>query len=174
VTKPRCSDRGVRGQSFEDSLACESTPSGGWPIRHERKTMGTNYDWTAETDPCESCGHAPEAETLHVGKSSAGWCFALHVYPERNICDLDDWIRFIENSSGKIQDEYGRYVILADFLVIVMARVGRLEEERAAADPIYAQNHAEPGPLGLLRHRLERHCVKHGAGTWDCITGDFS
>jgi len=40
-------------------------------------------------------------------------------------------------------------------------------------------NHSEPGPKGLLRHRLDSNSystkvIKHGDGTWDCLEGDFS
>ena len=36
-------------------------------------------------------------------------------------------------------------------------------------------NHSEPGPKGLLRHKLDpQHCIGHGHGTWDLIVGEFS
>ena len=38
--------------------------------------MGTNYYWQ-ESEPCAACGRG--YEQVHVGKSSAGWCFSLHV-----------------------------------------------------------------------------------------------
>lgn len=45
------------------------------PTRKEIN-MGTNY-YLHSQDPCEHCGRSyPE---LHIGKSSAGWVFALHV-----------------------------------------------------------------------------------------------
>jgi hypothetical protein len=41
------------------------------------------------------------------------------------------------------------------------------------------RNYAEPGPNNLVRHRLDleergQGCVRHGEGTWDYITGEFS
>lgn len=50
--------------------------------------MGTNYYLHTKPD-CECCGRG--FEPLHIGKSSGGWCFSLHVMPEDNINTLDDW-----------------------------------------------------------------------------------
>ena len=63
--------------------------------------MGTNY--YLHRNVCAHCGRGDEA--LHIGKSSAGWCFSLRVHPEEGIHDLPDWER--ELVGGKIQDEYG-------------------------------------------------------------------
>ena len=42
--------------------------------------MGTNYYLhRPRTNECEHCGRADEAPPLHIGKSSSGWCFSLHV-----------------------------------------------------------------------------------------------
>ena len=36
-------------------------------------------------------------------------------------------------------------------------------------------NYAEPGPNGLVRAKINGvHCIGHGEGTWDYITGEFS
>jgi hypothetical protein len=36
--------------------------------------MGTNYYHERVIEPaCKHCGRGPEVETLHIGKSSAGW-----------------------------------------------------------------------------------------------------
>ena len=43
--------------------------------------MGTNYYFEDSSEVCECCGRG--AESLHIGKSSGGWCFSLHVMPER-------------------------------------------------------------------------------------------
>ena len=50
--------------------------------------MGTNYYLYQKPD-CECCGRP--FEPLHIGKSSAGWCFALHIMPEDGISTLLDW-----------------------------------------------------------------------------------
>jgi hypothetical protein len=43
--------------------------------------MGTNYYMPVEK--CDHCGHKPKA--LHIGKSSAGWCFSLNTHPAEGI-----------------------------------------------------------------------------------------
>jgi hypothetical protein len=49
--------------------------------------------------------------------------------------------------------------------------------ECAAQHPqsVLAKNHAELGPNGLLRSKVDDvHCIGHGEGTYDYIAGDFS
>lgn len=132
--------------------------------------MGTNYYWHSEP-PCPTCGHANEPK--HIGKSSAGWVFALHVYPEEGINDLSDWIeRFFQ--SPNIKDEYGCAVPVADMLKEILMR-GR--KDGHPKDFPWAENFAMPGPRGLVRadpSRSAHRYLRHGAGTWDCHVGDFS
>jgi hypothetical protein len=134
--------------------------------------MGTNYYLeTPETEPCAHCGRADKTERLHIGKSSGGWCFSLHVIPEEGINDLPDWESRWQN--GTIKDEYGDTLSPLGMLDVITAR-GWKERPDPLPQIWYDQNHAEPGPNGLSRHRIGKHCVSHGAGTWDCITGEFS
>jgi len=45
---------------------------------------------------------------------------------------------------------------------------------RTEAD-FHRENHSEPGPNNLVRHKIDDvHCIGHGEGTWDLITGEFS
>lgn len=132
--------------------------------------MGTNY-YLHQVPDCECCGRP--FETLHIGKSSGGWCFSLHVVPEDNINDLDDW-RTLWNTPGAfIRNEYGEKVSVADIEKVITERSwGKIPSDGAAW---YRENHAEPGPNNLARSIVDGlHCIKHGAGTWDCITGEFS
>ena len=107
---------------------------------------------------------------MHIGKSSAGWCFALHVDPDEGINGLEDWeARW---STGQIEDEYGDTVTPERLRSLITERWWTPRQKDAA---FYASNHAEPGPKGLLRSRVDgRHCVGHGEGTWDLIAGEFS
>ena len=63
--------------------------------------MGTNYYWHGDT--CEHCGRS--GEPIHIGKSSGGWAFALHVNDE--IQSLDAWKKKWAEPHSKIMDEYG-------------------------------------------------------------------
>jgi hypothetical protein len=107
--------------------------------------MGTNY-YHHNKEACPTCGH--QEPPRHIGKSSAGWAFLLHVYPDNGIHDLPDWER--EWAAGVIKDEYGDVITPQKMRSIVTERYH---------------------PRGLLRD----HGARRGAGTWDCLAGvDFS
>jgi hypothetical protein len=137
--------------------------------------MGTNYYW--HTNVCDHCDRGDEPK--HIGKSSAGWCFSLHVYPEDGINDLEDWQKLWATPGSSIYDEYGKAVSAAEMLSTITER-GRDEAvwERKPAGysswgEFHSKNYSTQGPRGLLRHNY-RNVLKQGAGTWDCITGEFS
>lgn len=122
--------------------------------------MGTNYYYHAnKTNYCPHCGRGDD-EPKHIGKSSAGWCFALHVYPEDGIHDLLDWERLFDEPNAVIKNEYGEVIKRLEMVQIITKRswIGTLG----------------PGPNNLLRCRLGDGCIKHGEGTWDCVVGEFS
>lgn len=112
--------------------------------------MGTNYYLHRKQD-CECCGRP--FEPLHIGKSSGGWRFALHVMPEDGINTLDDW-RVLWSAPGAfIRDEYGEKVSIADMERLITEREWR---------------------GGPVKRHDDQYCVGHGEGTWDYITGEFS
>jgi hypothetical protein len=131
--------------------------------------MGTNYYLHFKV--CPHCNKP--AEILHIGKSSAGWCFALHVNPEGGINDLADWIQKFNADGSKILNEYDDELGVGDMLQIITER--SWNGTIVHSDSWYAQNHAQLGPHGLSRHAIDgRHCIGHGFGTYDYITGEFS
>lgn len=138
--------------------------------------MGTNY--YLRLGVCPQCGRA--AEELHIGKSSAGWCFALHVGGD---CpsDLPSWYERIQLElarGGRITDEYGEDMSLADLKAEIEERSWTPPRKRSrirCAASRTPDNCAVRGPNGLLRSVVDgRHCIGHGEGTWDLITGEFS
>jgi hypothetical protein len=141
--------------------------------------MGTNF-YHHEKPACPTCGHCEGPR--HIGKSSIGWCFSLHIYPDEGINRLEDWLaRF---ATGEIRDEYGD-VITAEAMRERITQRGSSAaswEFRSwdaafykSEEDFHRSNHSERGPNGLLRHRIDgRHCIGHGEGTWDHIVGDFS
>jgi hypothetical protein len=140
--------------------------------------MGTNYYWH-NPNPCAECGHDPN-EPKHIGKSSMGWVFALRVYPDEGIEDLDDWREQWE-TGGRIKDEYGREISVAEMLETITERrrdprnIELQPSGYGSWDEFHRMNQSEPGPenSGLVRARRDR-VYRHGSGTWDCHTGDFS
>jgi len=149
--------------------------------------MGTNY-YLKKKGACPCCKRDYDKK-LHIGKSSAGWCFALHIMPERGINDLDDWQKLWSEPGSIIETEDGEQITPEQMVEIITQRSrdksvdeifrtnpGAFGHWYSTAREFYNRNGAIPGPNKLLRHRIDPfgHCVKHGAGTWDCIEGEFS
>lgn len=129
--------------------------------------MGTNYYAKTVTDL------ALKRPGLHIGKSSMGWCFSLHVYPEKNINTLADWEKML--SCKLIYNEYGGYVEPKKLLELIKNRRvparTKKELEQILSD---CKEFAIMGPNNLLRHKVGRRCIGHGDGPWDYMIGDFS
>lgn len=116
---------------------------------------------------------SPDAEPLHIGKSSAGWCFSLHVYPEHGINNLEDWLDLLCDPYAVIEDEYERWISPSKMLAQITLRSCAYAYTHYPY--IHEINHSEPGPNGLLRCKVDGvHCIGHGDGTYDYIVGDFS
>lgn len=127
--------------------------------------MGTNY--YLHRDVCPTCQRP--SEVVHIGKSSAGWCFSLHVDDE--IKSLDDWKAAWIN--GVIKNEYGDTITSEEMLSTITEREWTRGPEKHGPEWLRS-NHAVDGPKGLARHAIGPHCVGHGEGTWDLIPGEFS
>lgn len=136
--------------------------------------MGTNYYWY-EKHACPTCQR--EFPGRHIGKSSAGWCFSLHIYPnpeDGDIHVLEDWQKLYQ--SGIIRDEYGRIISAEKMTDIITKRFfpEGPEHNFDYHNFDYLGNHAEPGPNNLFRHQIDHsYCIGHGPGTWDYLVGDF-
>jgi len=133
--------------------------------------MGTNYYFHSDKQ-CGECGR--EVEGVHIGKSSGGWCFTLHVMPEENINTWKDWLDMFANyKESYIKDESGQRIALPEFISIVAER--KWKSKRKWKIEELRRNSAEPGPNGLVGHIVDgTHCIGHGDGTYDYIIGEFS
>lgn len=127
--------------------------------------MGTNY--YLEGQGCPTCKR-PTGDRLHIGKSSAGWHFALQVLPDLGITDLQDWLLLLIAPDASIKDEYGKEVTLARMLEIILKRnhVEKFPKEATWRE----LNQAAIGRNGLA---CRRNC-QQGHGTYDLVEGDFS
>jgi hypothetical protein len=140
--------------------------------------MGTNY-YLHET-VCSTCGRGPEP--LHIGKSSMGWVFALQIYPEEGINDLPDWVERWKRPGVEIHDEYGKLVLPDVMFNIITDRSREPWDEVRKRMPwgysswadFHRDNSSMEGPNGLLRCREGVRGVRHGHGTYDLHTGEFS
>ena len=124
--------------------------------------MGTNYFAIVNLG-------GPRAK-LHIGKSSIGWCFALHVTD--GITSLADWQRVWAQAFITIEDEYGAPIDADAMLEIIEDRSFEWGRERDAA--WYADNHATRGPNGLARQTYNATMPPDPADTYTLISGDFS
>lgn len=111
--------------------------------------MGTNY--YIEEDVCEHCGRGDGG--YHIGKSSAGWAFQLHVEPEEGVNELRDIVEMWKGK--KVLDEYGTRVSKRDMIRRIAYR-----EDYMSMSVI--------GEYGCIGHG------SHGNGTYDLIIGEFS
>jgi hypothetical protein len=95
---------------------------------------------------------------LHIGKSSGGWVFGLHVDPELGINDLSDWVALWSKPGSKIVDEFGREVPPEEMLEVITKREWRGHElQRRVPREFPWRVYPDPG-----------------GGTWDYMTGEFS
>ena len=110
--------------------------------------MGTNY--YARIDACPVCTRCDPADDMHIGKSSGGWAFALHVDPSEGVCDLEDWLEIFYDPTVSLWREDGKRLTPDQMLVVITNR----------------------DPLNSLRLKLSDHCIGHGP-TYDLVLGEF-
>lgn len=125
--------------------------------------MGTNYYAVIGGHKCSECGEVHKEERLHIGKSSAGWCFSLAVYRAEyddptHPKDWGEWLAMLKRPDVVIANEYGDTVALEEFVKTVTER-------------------SWLGDGGLLRHDPhERYGNTYGPGegTYDYCKPGFS
>ena len=80
--------------------------------------MGTNYYLHNEQPE-----FTPKFTPIHIGKSSAGWYFSLHTYPEIGLNSWEDWKncldKNINNYNAHIENEYEDKLLISEFISIV-------------------------------------------------------
>lgn len=131
--------------------------------------MGMNYFWY-EKPQCPHCGR--EFPPIHIGKSSHGWTFGLHVDPYLGINSLEDWKARFAVKGSYIKNEGGEVVTPSWMLQEITQRA--FPAAREITPDFLRNNNAVLGPNGLVRHRVDNyHCIGHGKGTWDLMAGEF-
>jgi hypothetical protein len=130
--------------------------------------MSTNYYLRCNPTVMGRLREEEEPFTLHIGKSSGGWVFSLHIYPERGIRSLKDWYQLWRRNDNQIFDEYDRPVSIEEMLDVITNRSWPHDRTSQFRADVMA------GPNNLQRSRIDgQHCVGHGPGTWDLKVGDF-
>ena len=148
-----------------------ATTGGDGEFVNREKNMGTNY-YLYEKPDCPHCDRP--FDSLHIGKSSAGWCFSLRIHPTENINSLADWQERWSRDGAKIKNEYGDVIAPDEMFSEITDR--SLGNTQPITSPLwFEQNNAVPGPNGLARHRINgRLCVGYGLGPYDIMEGEFS
>lgn len=137
--------------------------------------MGTNY--YLEGYKPRQLSSTPCEQTLHIGKSSYGWVFALHVIPELGINDFPDWIKLFHEEGTRIIDEYDREVSKFEMTSLITDREDMVPSSPAKDQEFLKQNYAVYDEYNcLLRAEVSERtrCIRHGGGSWDLIEGEFS
>lgn len=140
--------------------------------------MGMNHYLRPSRNPLRRLGNSYPFPSwnnylsLHIGKSSGGWCFALHVHPDLGIHDLESWKPWLRRH--RIEDEAGCRISCYTLLKTITDRSWHARAGRFAPEYL-ALNGALPGPNNLLRYQVDGvRCIGNGPGTWDLMVGDFS
>jgi hypothetical protein len=134
--------------------------------------MGTNYYVKEEIqEECPVCHHREVTNEIHIGKSSAGWCFALHAIPELGLNNWHNWLVFLQDK--KIKDEYGNDISLKEFKSIVLDRAYSARSWVAynSWEKFHQFNRSIQGPNGLIRSA--DNVGNGGHEPWDMIEGEF-
>lgn len=135
--------------------------------------MGKNY-YVKFLDRCQMCNQ--ERTRLHIGKSSDGWCFQLHVIPEMQIGSLWDWVTVWSQPSAYIEDEMGKHVLAGEMLKVILVR--GFPGAPPPSEEWQKDNSAQNGPRGMARTLYDgTRCMGHAEGhedaPYDLVAGDF-
>lgn len=144
--------------------------------------MGTSY-YIMHPNLCPHCKKELSCEQLHIGKSSVGWVFALHIYPEKKINTIEDW-KAILLSGKQIQNEYGD-ILLPEIMISIIenrkSQHSKIPHGYNSWEDFHKKNNSEyynrlgkEGPHSLLRLKIDNtFCIGHGSGTYDYCVGEF-
>jgi hypothetical protein len=116
--------------------------------------IGTNYYVeTGVKDECPCCRQL-KPQSLHIGKSSIGWAFSLHVDPDNGIYNVANWVAIWNREGARIVDEYGDEILPSAMFKIITVR---------------------PGPIFITVPPIRRlPNDQYGGPCYDLVQGDFS
>lgn len=123
--------------------------------------MGTNYYLEHETVPAR----------IHIGKSSYGWAFSLHIMPYGGINELEDWRKMWTQPGWLIVNEYGERKTPEEMEDVILNR----------GDGVYCNkgvelcHHTDVEYPSAYIHTPEDQRPRRGAGpTYDLAPYEFS
>ena len=125
--------------------------------------MGMNYYWY-EKPACPCCNR--DFDGIHIGKSSGGWYFSLHVDSgwEDIPNSLEEWKMLFSTPGSVIKDEYGKIITVDEMLNIITNRKGEVAVVNSRDAVLGA---------GLLRHKIDGWFCVGGNRNFDSIMQDI-
>jgi hypothetical protein len=135
--------------------------------------MSTNYYIKTGKKEKVICNYGCEHlidETLHIGKFNSGWKFCLHIIPEKNINNLEDWKKILK--SGNIYNEYHREISYEEMIEIIVGDY----EYKGHKPKIYANELG--GYYTMIDPNDGLYCVNKDElgkdGSYVLVEGEFS
>lgn len=147
------------------------------PLLEWRRVHQTWHPWTGDKDTwvrVDDSGIYPAK--YHIGKASAGWCFALHTFSskdkaEPSIGSLRDWVHFWATHEGRILDEYGARLSIDSMLQVILGRRREVPQE-AEARAQWLKKAQEDSYGGGVREEVGLLCATSRFGQTDVQPGD--
>lgn len=106
---------------------------------------------------------------INIGKSSSGWKFCLHIYPNHNINSFKDWHDILKNDEYIIVDEYNNVISLNEMINIITKKPGVYKKEDAGK---IIDNQYIVSEVGLLQHSYKGFIVVENE-TYDYLICDY-
>lgn len=114
-------------------------------------------------------------EEIHVGKSSAGWVFLLHIHPDKNIYSLEDYCNIWYDPNIALYNEYDELISPKQLEHTICDRA--LEDDRltqAEIKQFCKENQCRyDASYGLFRYDLDEFTIPTSK-SYDITTKDFS
>lgn len=136
--------------------------------------MSVSYYLTHKQDKCLHCNRA--YEPVLIGQDSAGWAFALFVYPSLEIYDIDDWVKLWSSEDMKIIDEYGTIIDKERMYIKIVSKISlnkgappsqqMLDKNFASYDMNHYLLRADIKKLEA-KYGKNNPCIANGKGTYD-------
>ena len=110
---------------------------------------------------------------LHIGKSSYGWIFGLHVFPDLGLNTYEDWEKLLPY--GKIRDEYMEPHTCYQFVEMLYDKVNRAKKQPPREENTLSPNDSFVCPeSNLFRRKGHDFIVNNTHPLCDYLTGYFS
>jgi hypothetical protein len=115
-----------------------------------------------------------DSRKVYLGRSASGWCFFLHVYPNRNILDWKNLLKYVrvKVSEGWVIKSTNEMTLSVEAFENIVSH--RQKGHISHSNQWYLANRAIRGPRGLARKIKDNYvCLGHGNSTFDYVSDEF-